>query len=505
MNILRLILMFLILDCFAVNSTTIQKKVLFGYQGWFGCPGKWGGNWRHWAGGVPTPDNLSVEMYPDLSEFVQEDLCPAYNFTISGKSANLFSSENRAIVLKHFEWMRTYGLDGVLAQRFVGEIKWKRENGDIVLKNIRAGAEQYDRVFMVEWDISGQANYAETIKSDWMYMVDSLKISASKSYLHHEGKPVISIWGPGLNSTSHLPVDPAEALRLVQWFQKDAPSKYQAIYMGGTPAGFRTLNRDARTDSGWHAVYKAMDVVQPWNVGRYGDLNSVDGWWKTSVIEDNHWVKATNNLYMPVIFPGFSWFNLNDGPKNQIPRLAGKFLWEQAYQVISADVPIIKIAMFDEVDEGTAMFKIAENKNKIPAEGYWLPLDADGTALPSDWYLRVAGCITSTFQGKTKLAQAIPIQPTGTWKDSTSCWDGVSILDKRDTPMLSVHHVWSENKSVYVNSVSGKNALNFTLPAQTSISTYLQKQPKLYDGVYQVSISDMGGVRSVNLVMVIRP
>lgn len=35
----------------------------------------------------------------------------------------------------------------------------------------------------------------------------------------------------------------------------------------------------------------------------------------------------------------------------------------------------------------------------MPREGYWLPLDADGYDLPSDWYLRTAGLVTEVVRG----------------------------------------------------------------------------------------------------------
>ena len=49
---------------------------------------------------------------------------------------------------------------------------------------------------------------------------------------------------------------------------------------------------------------------------------------------------------------------------------------------------IIKIVMFDEVNEGTAILKAAPSRADAPAQGYWLTLDADGDMLPDDWYLR---------------------------------------------------------------------------------------------------------------------
>ena len=51
----------------------------------------------------------------------------------------------------------------------------------------------------------------------------------------------------------------------------------------------------------------------------------------------------------------------------------------------------IYVAMFNEVDEGTAIFKAAETQAAVPAQGHFLSLDADGEDVPSDWYLRVTG------------------------------------------------------------------------------------------------------------------
>ena len=60
--------------------------------------------------------------------------------------------------------------------------------------------------------------------------------------------------------------------------------------------------------------------------------------------------------------------------------------------------------MFDEVDEATAMFKLAETSSDIPAQGNFVTLDADGTDLPSDWYLRLAGETQKILAGTTPLS-----------------------------------------------------------------------------------------------------
>jgi hypothetical protein len=121
---------------------------------------------------------------------------------------------------------------------------------------------------------------------------------------------------------------------------------------------------------------------------------------------------ANHQLYMPVIFPGFSWHNLRKTAKeNQIPRLRGEFLWRQAYNARTAGAKVLKIAMFDEVDEGTAILKAAAHRKDAPDQGFWLTLDADGADLPSDWYLRLAGEITRMFHGEIKPDTKLPANP----------------------------------------------------------------------------------------------
>jgi hypothetical protein len=181
--------------------------------------------------------------------------------------------------------------------------------------------------------------------------------------------------------------------------------------MGGTPAHWSTLSADSRTDPAWAGVYAAMDVVQPWNVGRYGTLAGVDQWKDGVLVPDIKTAAASHQLYMPVVFPGFSWHNLKRSAKeNQIPRLAGEFLWRQAWNAKMAGATVLKIAMFDEVDEGTAIFKAAPHRSQAPEQGYWLTLDADGDDLPADWYLRIAGEITRMFHGEIEPVATLPLK-----------------------------------------------------------------------------------------------
>lgn len=102
--------------------------------------------------------------------------------------------------------------------------------------------------------------------------------------------------------------------------------------------------------------------------------------------------------YMPVIFPGFSWYNnmTNRGKPehailNKIPRRCGQFLWHQVSNLFGAKTNMLYLAMFDEVDEATAVFPTETRIDSLPVGANMVFLNQDGCAMPDDWYLRVAG------------------------------------------------------------------------------------------------------------------
>jgi hypothetical protein len=395
----------------------MKAKVLVGYQGWFRCPGDGSprNSWSHWSRGVPSPETLSVDLYPDVHELNGRSLCALPNMTIDGKQAYVFSSFAKETVEKHFEWMKTYGIDGALLQRFVGEIGSSHAEGDVVLRNVMASAQDHGRVFAVEYDLSGSHTdtVLQQLQDDWTYLTKTVGVTASPAYLKLQGKPVVSLWGLGLAGGGNHIVDPKLAVAIIRWFHDVADVKV----MGGTPSGWGSLSGDSVTDPEWAAVYAQLDIVQPWTVGRYATLDQADAWKRTHLVPDIALTKKNHQLYMPVIFPGFSWHNLNrDKPENQIPRLGGEFLWRQAYNARKSGASIVKIAMFDEVNEGTAIFKAASSRADAPVQGFWLTLDADGNKLPNDWYLRLAGEIGRMFRDEIRPSPTAPKRPGPPWR-----------------------------------------------------------------------------------------
>ena len=91
---------------------------------------------------------------------------------------------------------------------------------------------------------------------------------------------------------------------------------------------------------------------------------------------DLQWCHSHNVELLPVIFPGFSWHNLqvsgenpsNPGPYNQIPRRQnGTYMLEaQGFSNIQHGAKMLYVAMFDEMNEGTSIFKCSNNPPSMP-------------------------------------------------------------------------------------------------------------------------------------------
>jgi len=393
-----------------VDPTTLNHKLMMGYQGWFACPqdGSPPNRWVHWfRSQTPAAANATVDFWPDVSELDADELFATSMTLTNGSTAKLYSAFKQKTVVRHFKWMKDNHLDGVFLQRFSSELSdpafFTMRNQ--VLANVRTGAEKYGRAFGIMYDISGQpgSTLISTLTNDWAYLANTVKITNSTRYVMHKGKPVVAIWGFGFTDR---PGTPQDAQTLINYFKAAG-----LTVMGGVPTYWRTLDNDSQTNSAWAAVYRSFDIISPWAVGRYKLLSEADDFKQRLIVPDLADATSHGREYMPVIFPGFSWHNLNGGPLNDFPRNGGTFYWHQAFNAISAGCSMIYGAMFDEVDEGTAMFKLAPTPNELPVQGTFVPLNIDGQMLPSDWYLRLANEAGRMLRGETTLQDQIPIAP----------------------------------------------------------------------------------------------
>ncbi len=414
-------------DVDVVDPNTLNNKIMFGYQGWFGARGDGSkvNAWSHYF--ANNNKNLpTVDFWPDISECEPDELFNTGLTLPDGSQAKLPSAYSAKTVNRHFKWMADYNLDGVFLQRFVNELSDSRYKDfrDKVLQNVKTGAENYGRVFAVMYDISSGAdiNRFEKIKQDWVELVDA-GIADSPNYLKHNGLPVLSVWGIGFNHHGYE-YTPAQAMDLIRFLTDNDNPKYNVTLMGGVPTYWRERSHDSETDIGWRDVYTSLDIISPWSVGRYSSYSGINSFRNNLIEPDIRFINQLNSGgkdidYLPVIWPGFSWGNLqafhgNPATYNQIPRDGGNFFWKQAYNVIDQGVSMIYVAMFDEIDEGTAMFKLAPTQNEVPDPGQFtngrqfVSLDADGENLPSDWYLRLAECTREVMLGEKPLTHEMP-------------------------------------------------------------------------------------------------
>src|SRR5262245_9224893 len=92
-----------------VDTSTLNNRILVGYQGWFSAPGDGGGGWGHWSRSSSDigPGLYTVDMWPDVSELDAEELFPCPNVTLLDNSlGQLFSSRTLKTVERHFKWMK---------------------------------------------------------------------------------------------------------------------------------------------------------------------------------------------------------------------------------------------------------------------------------------------------------------------------------------------------------------------------------------------------------------
>ena len=168
--------------------------------------------------------------------------------------------------------------------------------------------------------------------------------------------------------------------------------------MVGVPTHWRTLTIDAVSDTRLLELVKQADIVHPWLVGRF-DNNTYEPYRK-SIEEDIKWCKANGKDYMPVVFPGFSWHNMKkDAPQNMIPRLGGRFFWKQVKGAVDAGAESLYLAMFDEIDEGTAFFKCTNT----PPVGESSFITYEGEA--PDHYLWLAGEAAKYLRGELRSSR----------------------------------------------------------------------------------------------------
>lgn len=384
--------------------------VMAGYQGWFRAEGD-GTSSKRYAYG--NDERSSIDMWPDVSEYQKTYETP---FTLAnGKRARFFSSHDQSTIDLHFKWMKDYNIDGVFMQRFFGNARARDKDALDVLRFAFEAADKNKRAIALMYDLSGLKPNGEDCSAlieDWKYMVDSLKITnqrTNKTYLHHKGRPLVAIWGVGFPDRPYN-IRNIGFERLVDFLRND-PVYGGCSVMIGVPTAWRDLNADCLNDPYLHELIKQCDIVLPWTVQRYSPLlhNDMDRY-RDNTIADMKWCRENNIDYVPCVYPGFSWHNLskhefpNDiKPVGSIPRQGGGFYWQLVSTSIAAGASMLYVAMFDEVNEATAIFKCSDNPPLSKSAAF---INMDGK--PSDHYLWLTGEAASILRKEKPLVHKMP-------------------------------------------------------------------------------------------------
>lgn len=387
--------------------------IMAGYQGWFRAEGD-GSNSRRFVYG--DPQRSGIDAWPDVTEYTKTYETPYV--LADGTRARFFSSLDESTVDLHFKWMQQYGVDGVFMQRFFGSVRpgeGRRESTQ-VLTYALAAASRYKRAIAVMYDLSGLRAKGEdcsALIADWKYLVDSIHVTrqaGQNTYLHEDGKPVVVIWGIGFPDRPY-DIRDIGLERLIDFLKNDPVYGHCAVMLG-VPTAFRTLDNDCIHDPYLHTLIRQADMVLPWTVQRFSPLlhNDMDRY-RDQILEDEAWCGANHVEYVPCVCPGFSWHNLSRyefpddvKPVGSIPRQGGRFYWEQLSTAIRSGATMLYVAMFDEVNEGTAIFKVTDHPPLDTGQVAFLRLDGK----PSDTYLWLTGEAARMLRHEEPLSLTMP-------------------------------------------------------------------------------------------------
>jgi len=247
-------------DTTDVLFPSYKGLIMAGYQGWFRAEGDGtGGKW-----------NMRIDMWPDVSEYEK-----TYDSDVEyadGSKARVFSSVDSSTTFLHFKWMKEYGLDGVFMQRFFGVTRSSehRKTPDHILNNAFEASQKYERAIGVMYDLSGlnpDKDDCSTIIDDWKHLVDDLKVldfGEKQTYIHHGGKPLVTIWGVGFPDRPY-DIKAIGLDRLIDFLQND-PVYGGCSVMLGVPTYFRDLDKDCLPEPYLHELIRSADIVLPWMV-----------------------------------------------------------------------------------------------------------------------------------------------------------------------------------------------------------------------------------------------
>ncbi|KAH6652755.1 hypothetical protein BKA67DRAFT_300843 [Truncatella angustata] len=363
----------------AIDTSTLNGKFFVGYQAWFRKPHEGNGN-SHWTTDRDTPEigHVGVDMIPNVTGYPPECLFDTPFTKSDGSLVQFYSNNCEGVVDLHFKTMSEYGISGAFLQRFYGYIHETNGNWVEILNYAKKAAEKYGRGFVIEYDLNGASSatsdVAATLLADLAALSD---ITSSPAYMRHDGKPVIEIWGVGIVSevTAEDAVNTVTALKNAGYY----------VILGVQQAWHAEL---VENRTGYGNAFKLADMIQPWTVGAYGNDNYQDFHDGRQAVEDTEALHELGIESSIVVWPGGSSSNANPSETfDHFPRFNGSFYQKQLEGAVGMKPSFVFGAMFDEVNEATAIYPVLRN-SELPTNQRFLGIDDDAEP---DAYLKMAG------------------------------------------------------------------------------------------------------------------
>jgi hypothetical protein len=324
-----------------------------------------------------------------------------------GSVAEVFSSFDRGTVRRHVGWIREYGIDGLFLQRFGVSLRSPElvRFRDVVMGHVRETAAEERVAWALMYDLTGlrEGEIRGLVMEDFKRLRDEGGLGEDLAYLRLGGRPLVGIWGVGFSDGRRYTV--GECAELVE-FLKDDPAYGGNAVLLGVPFWWRRGDRDGVGGEELEELLEKADVISPWSVGRVRSPEEAAVLAKEAWVGDVAWCEERGIEWMPAIYPGFRWDNLKDGragfERVEIPRRRGELYWRMGMEAVGAGARSLYLAMFDELDEGTALFKVSDD----PPVGETRFLGLEG--LPSDAYLRWSGMMGEVMRGEREVGEMVP-------------------------------------------------------------------------------------------------
>jgi hypothetical protein len=132
-------------------------------------------------------------------------------------------------------------------------------------------------------------------------------------------------------------------------------------------------------------------------------------------------------------------------------------MWSQFYQWRHAGARMLYVAMFDEVDEGTAIFKLAPDPGRIPQPNHiFFSLDIDGYPLESDFYLWLTGTAGFIIKQNFPFPQHQPARLSEPWFNAERKIERAWIVGKQYGKIdITVHDTAVSRLTIYRKENAG--------------------------------------------------